>query len=129
MLTKSELDILKRAAHIKKKKMKIEEENEKNEFDNKKRKVFENEKDKLLKKKQNLLNEIDNIDKAMEKYKIVTLKGIKHNITKIDQELKILGEYTGQCLHIKKEMQRRPNFAWYDGCEEYYICSLCKIEL
>lgn len=103
MLTDSELDILEKANCILKKKRKIKKENKKNEFDNKKRKVFEDEIDKLLEKKQKFLNEIDNIDKEMEEYKIMTLEGIKYSISKIDQELKNLGEYTGQCLHKKKK--------------------------
>lgn len=129
MLSNSELDILKKAEKVLEKKRKIDNENEKMEFDNKKRKMFDDELDKLIGKKQKYLDEIENVDKHIEKYKQMYLKATNNAVTQVDKEIEKLGKYVGQCLHKEKKMCRYPNFECYDGFEEYYVCSLCKIKL
>jgi hypothetical protein len=129
MLSPEESDILEKADKILKKKRRQKEENDQILFENKKRKIYGEEMNKLLDKKQKLLNEIENVDKHLEEYKQVYLRGTRNAIFQVEKEIEKMGKYTGQCLHKEKEIARKKNFDCYDGVEEYYVCKLCRIRL
>jgi len=129
MLNSDEIEILKKAEEINKKKRKFDKQIKDEQFEKEKYDMYKQELENLCKLKQKCLDKIKNVNKYLEKCKINYIEKNKTEIQNIENKIRNMGEYTGQCLHKKTIKRRKQDFHSYDGYYDYTVCATCGIEL
>lgn len=97
---KKEQEILKEADEIKLRRYNAQKEIEEKKIDDLKKSWYATGLNALKDKLRKCDNNLENIDEEVKKFKIGKTESIICERERIEQEIKSLGAYKGQCLHL-----------------------------